>query len=107
MTAKKHPREDTCVRAIREKLVADYGPRHPHAQIDVKRYNSVSVRVRILDPDFARQNRTARDTAIWDILDTLPEETREEISMLILLTPEEAKTSLMNLEFEDPTPSRL
>jgi hypothetical protein len=46
-------------------------------------------------------------SAVWEILDTLPEDIREEISWLVLLTPDEAKTMLMNLEFEDPTPSRL
>lgn len=40
-------REDRFVRAIREKLVADYKPQHQHAQIDVKRYNAVSVRSRV------------------------------------------------------------
>ncbi len=107
MTTSKRPREDRFVRAIREKLIADYKPQHPRARIDVYRYNSVSVRVRIIDPDFARQDRTARDSDVWEILDTLPEDIREEISWLVLLTPDEVKTSLMNLEFEDPIPSRL
>ncbi len=97
--------EDKYVRAIREKLVAAYAAQHPRAKVDVRRYNSASVRVRIIDPDFAGYSRTARDTLVWAALDDLPEDTIAEISLLVLLTPEEAKTSVMNLEFDNPTPS--
>lgn len=78
---------------------------HPEAQIEVKRYNTVSVRVRIIDPDFAGLSKAERDSAIWAVLESLPEDTRAEISLLLLLTPQEARSSLMNLEFEDPTPT--
>jgi hypothetical protein len=88
-------------------LLRDYVASHPRAQVSVKRYNSVSVRVRIIDPDYKGMSRVDRDEAVWEVLDTLPEDTREEISLLILLTPDEAKTSMMNVEFENPTPSHL
>jgi hypothetical protein len=107
MPGGKKRAEDKHVRLIQEKLEQAYRSQHPRAQVEAKRYNSVSVRVRIIDPDFAGHPMAARDDAVWAVLDSLPDDTRAEISLLLLLTPEEAKTSLMNLEFEDPTPSRL
>lgn len=107
MGAKNGKREDRHLRRIREKLTTDYASQHPCATIDVKRYTSLSVHIRIVDADFASQSRTARDTAIWGILDTLPEDSREEIALLTLLTPEEAKTSVMNRVFEDRSPPQI
>lgn len=107
MAKKKTSADDRYVRDIRRILEEQYGSRHPRAVIDVVRYNPVSVRVRIVDPDFAAQSWTARDTAVWQILRQLPEDTRAELSMLALLTPEESKAALMNFEFEQPSRSRI
>ncbi len=73
----------------------------------MKRQNNVSVRIRIIDPDFQGKDRVDRDTYAWQFLDDLPDETKADITMLLLLTPKEAKTSLANAEFEEPIPSRL
>jgi len=105
MAAAKNP--DKTVNTIEEKLRAEYCGQHPQARVDVKRYNSVSVRIRVIDPDFATVSRTERDNVVWAILDSLPDKVRADITLLVLLTPSEAKTSIMNLEFEDPLPSRL
>ncbi len=107
MAGQKKNEGDIHVRQIRAKLLNKYAPEHPKAKIDVRRYNSVSVRVRIIDPDFAGYTQTARDTLVWAFLDTLPEDVLAEISLLVLLTPQEARTSLMNREFEDPMPTLL
>jgi hypothetical protein len=105
MAVKKRSKEDIHVRRIHDILTEQYASAHRRARIDVKRYNSVSVRIRIIDPDFSRQTRADRDDAIWQILEKLPEETLTEVTLLLLFTPEEAKKSIMNVEFEDPTPS--
>lgn len=107
MARRNGSKDDHAVRHIEETLKRDYGSAHPKARIEVKRYNSVSVRVRIIDADFSGLSRAERDTLIWEILESLPEETRSEVSLLLLFTPQEAKTSLMNLEFDDPIPSSL
>ena len=104
---KRGTTEDKYVRQIHDVLTRQYLPSHPRAKIHPKRYNSVSVRVRIIDPDFAGKSMVQRDDAAWKVLDTLPADVREEISWLLLLTPEEVRTSLMNQEFEDPSPSVL
>jgi hypothetical protein len=84
-----------------------YEADHPGSRIDLYRQNPVSVRVRIIDPDFAGRNRVERNKAVWRYLDGLPEEIQSDISTLLLLVPDEARMSFANLEFEDPVPSGL
>jgi hypothetical protein len=105
MAANKLPAEDKHVRRIRDVLECKYRSAHPRARVDAKRSNSVCIHVRIIDPAFAGKSMFDRDEPVWEVLDTLPDETRAEISMLVLLTPKEAKTSLMNVDFEELTPS--
>ncbi len=84
-----------------------YDHAHPHAKIETYRQNSVSVRIRIVDPAFIGKSRAQREEELWGFLDELPEEVAAEISMLLLLTPEERKTSFASLDFDNPLPSRL
>ena len=80
---------------------------HPQAEIEVYRYNSVSVRIRIINPEFEGVRRAAREDEPWRFLNELPEEVVAEISLLLLFTPEEAKQSFANMEFDNPIPSKL
>lgn len=96
--------------AIIEELVAalqQYESDHPAAQIDLYRQNSVSVRIRIIDPDLAKFNRPERNQLVWKYLDQISENAQADISILLLLTPDETKNSFANFEFEDPVPSQL
>ena len=52
-------------------------------------------------------DRIARESAIWKLLHQLPEEVFVNITMLLLLTPEETAHSLASQEFEHPIPSRV
>ncbi len=88
-------------------VLENYKVDHPQAQIDLYRQNSVSVRVRIIDPDFARQGKPQRSQQAWQYLDQLPEDVQGDISTVLLLTPDETKMSFANFEFEDPIPSDL
>jgi hypothetical protein len=103
-TAKNH-RPDS-VKAIADAL-QQYRKNHPKAQIEVKPQNPVSVRVRIVDPEFKNLDRVAREERIWKILDGLPEKVRSDITMLLLVTPEEKRDSFASFEFDNPLPSRL
>lgn len=80
---------------------------HPKAQIDLYRQNSVSVRLRIIDPDLAGLGMAQRNDLAWSYLADLPEDAHSDISTVLLLTPDEKKKSFANFEFEDPIPSRL
>jgi stress-induced morphogen len=81
-------------------------------QADAYRYNSASIRVRIVDPRFAGKSNEQRDAMVEPLLLQLPEETQADIMNLLTLSPEEAsaqsfKYSLANVEFEEPSPSVL
>jgi stress-induced morphogen len=94
---------------ILEQVIAvlrKYESDHPNAVIDLYRQNSVSIRVRIMDPAFRGMSKRQRNDLVWNYLDALPEETQGDISMLVLLTPPEVEKSMANLEFDDPVPSR-
>jgi stress-induced morphogen len=87
--------------------LGEYDKAHPQAEIETYRQNSVSVRVRVIDPDFEGKSRAQREEELWGVLDQLPEEVVAEISQFLLLTPEEAKRSFANVEFDNPVPSKL
>ena len=71
------------------------------------RYNSASIRVRVVDEAFRGKSRPERDKMVATLLEQLPEETYSDVMILLLLTPEEVDGSLMNMEFENPAPSRI
>jgi hypothetical protein len=79
--------------------------------VDAYRYNSASVRVRIIDSRFKDLSREQRDDLVEPKLELLPEETQSEIMNLVLLYPgEERETfraNMMNSEFEHPLESML
>jgi hypothetical protein len=84
-----------------------YQEDHPQAMIDLYRQNPVSVRVRIVDPDFAEKSKSQRSRETWKYLENLPNEAQSDISTLLLLAPDERAASFANLEFDAPVPSRL
>src|SRR5947208_13302216 len=88
-------------------LLTAYERTHPQAQIEGRRHNPVSIRLRIIDPDFQGMDRIEREAAIWKLLRQLPEEVFVNITILLLLTPEETEHSLASQEFDHPIPSRL
>ncbi len=107
MTVKlRTKRPDPLLREI-VKVLREYDAAHPHAEIEAYRQNSVSVRVRILNPEFAGRSRAQREEEVWAVLNKLPEEAVAEISLLLLLTPDETKNSLASWEFDAPIPSKL
>ena len=77
-----------------------YQHEHPDALIQIHRQNSVTIYIRVIDSDFAHANRADRHELLWQFVEGLPEEDQSQISLLLALTPEEAKKSFANLEFE-------
>lgn len=78
---------------------------------DAYRYNSASIRVRVVDERFKGKSLEKRDALVERLLETLPEQLQADIMNLLTLYPGETEVSLTarvaNEEFEDPTPSRL
>lgn len=75
----------------------------------VYRYNPAAIRVRVIDPAFVGKSYGEREALLGSPILSLPEEVERDITLLLLLTPDEAArgTDLMNLEFDDPTGERL
>ena len=83
-------------------------------QVDAYRYNSASIRVRVIDPSFEGLSPEQRDALVEPYLAQLPERTQADIMSLYTFAPSELqdtqkslKARLMNAEFEDPSPSML
>ena len=78
---------------------------------DAYRYNSASIRVRIVDPRFEGKSIEERDAMVEPLLAQLPEATQSDVMNLLTLSPGEEKTSFkasfLNSEFEDPSESQL
>jgi stress-induced morphogen len=80
-----------------------YADRHPASEAEVVRYSPVSVRVRIIDPGFQGKNRSERHRLIWPLLHQLDADILGELTMLLLITPQEKPSSFVNRDFEGPT----
>jgi stress-induced morphogen len=98
---KKSQKKDVAVEQIQDVLAA-YGQIHKNAVIDVRRRHEVSIHIRILDPDFRGLNRVERHSKVEKFLEPLPDEIYADITVLLLLTPDEAPNSFANMEFENP-----
>lgn len=102
----KSPQPDAQVQTILD-ILTEYEQLHPQAQIEGQRLSDVSIRLRIVDPDFQGKDRIDREPEIWSLLTKLPEDIFTNITMLLLLTPDEAARSLASQEFDHPIPSQL
>jgi stress-induced morphogen len=83
-------------------------------QADSYRYNSASIRVRVIDPRFEGMPREKRDAMVEHYLDQLPPETQRDIVTLFTFAPSELERTpttfreyMLNTEFDDPSPSML
>src|SRR3954454_693543 len=81
----------------------------PHT--DAYRFNSASIRVRVIDGRFEGKSIAEREAMVLPLLEKLPKKTRDDVLLLLTLAPSEQGTpnsqALMNLEFEQPPLSRL
>jgi len=75
------------------------------------RFNSASIRVRVIDDRFEGLSIAEREAMVLPLLEDLPQRTRDDILVLLTLAPSEQGSfnsqALMNLEFEQALPSRL
>lgn len=105
-TIVRGPRDKT-VLALKGALDA-FETQFPGSVAELYRQNSGSIRVRIIDDRYAGTTRSRRHDQAWRYLATkVDEETMSEISLLLLMSTTELSSSLMNLEFMNPTSSKL
>lgn len=83
-------------------------------RVDAYRYNTASLRIRIVDPRFEGIDREQRDAIVESYIEDLPPETQADIVNLVLLSPSELNAPkptfrdfMLNSEFDDPSPSML
>jgi stress-induced morphogen len=87
----------------------------PHfQQADAYRYNSASIRVRVVDSRFEGLPREQRDGMVEHYLDQLPPETQRDIVTLFTFAPSDLqpmpttlRERMLNAEFDQPSPSVL
>lgn len=84
------------------------------ARVDAYRYNSASIRVRVIDSRFEGLPHEKRDAMVEPYLEQLPERIQADIMNLFTFAPSELQPApkalrelLLNTEFEDPSPSML
>ena len=83
-------------------------------KVDAYRYNSASIRVRVIDSRFEGLPPETRDAMVEPVLEQLPERTQADIMDLFTFAPSELQETpktfrefLKNTEFDDPSPSML
>jgi len=83
-------------------------------KVDAYRYNSASIRVRVIDRRFEGMPREQRDRMVEPHLEKLPERTQADIVTLFTFAPSELKQApktlrefVLNTEFDFPSPSML
>ena len=84
------------------------------AQVAAYRYNSASIRLRVIDPRFEGLSIEKRDAMVEPYLEQLPERTQADIISLFTFAPSEIQQGsktfrevYQNAEFDDPSPSIL
>jgi len=112
MSATTKPRWEA-KRTSETRLIEDHLRKH-FQQVDSYRYNSASIRIRVIDPKFETKSRDERDAMVEPYLDQLPPDTQKDIVTLMTFAPSELQRTattlreyLLNTEFEDPSPSML
>ena len=72
---------------------------------------TATIRVRVIDDRFEGKSIEEREALVLPLFKKLPKKMRDDVLLLPTLAPSEQETSssqsLMNLEFEQPLPSRL
>ena len=83
-------------------------------KVDAYRYNSASIRVRVIDSRFEGLAPEKRDAMVEPHLEQLPERTQADIMTLLTLAPSEIHQTpktfrqfVKNTEFDAPSPSML
>lgn len=92
-------------RRIEQRLRKEFGV------VDAYRYNSASIRVRVIDDEFEGKSIPEREAMVELALADFPSKTRRDILLLLTIAPSELgqvnSQALINLEFEKPAHSNL
>jgi stress-induced morphogen len=73
-------------------------------KVDAYRYNSASIRLRVISKKFQGLESWQRYDIVNKIIATLPEDIQRDMMFSVLVTPAEVADSTKNAEFEHPSP---
>ena len=101
-------------RTAETRMVEDVVKKAGFESVDAYRYNAAAIRLRVIDPQFEGLSMEERDARVEPHIEKLPEQTQSDLISLFTFAPSELQQSdanyreyLMNMEFEDPSPSML
>lgn len=97
---------DSNLKEIADAL-SGYEAANPDAHVSLYRQNSAAVRIRVIDPSFAGLGIGERGKMVWPYLRPLSEDARSEITVSLMLTPDDVPSSFANVDFGSPVPSAL
>lgn len=113
MTTKQVPNWES-KRTDESRMVEDRLRKAGFGRVDAYRYNSASLRLRVIDERFESIPREDRDQVVEPFIEKLPPTTQSDIVTLVLLAPSEFEQPsdtfrefMLNTEFENPSPSML
>ena len=89
------------------RVLEKYSETHPGADVEAYRQDEYCVHIRIIDPAFKGVSRARREDDLWRLLEEVPDDVVADINVLLLLTPEEARTSVGSFAFDHPLPPLL
>ena len=95
-------RRDRVLEGVRDAL-SQFKLAHPKAKIDCYRQSKSNIRLRVIDESYAGQLIKSRHQSLWKVLENLSLEDRNQVTLMVLLTPEETADSIVNYEFENPS----
>ena len=95
------------VKTPETRTIEEWLNKQGYAAAEAYRYNSASIRVRVVDSRFSGKSLTKREELVFPLIEQLPEDIFCDVTMLLLVTPEELNEpyNLVNLEFDHPQPS--
>jgi stress-induced morphogen len=104
--ARSNPTASPLKKKTKETMRIESTLKSKFPKAEAYRYYS-SIRVRIIDAQFDGKSLLEREALVRPLVRTLPESAQADILMLLLLTPSERAESLLSVEFERPSRSRL
>lgn len=99
-------REDDQLNQVRDALQS-YQDSRRNAEIPFYEQNPHSIRICIIDASFRTRPVQDREEEIWWELSDVDDATYGNVTLLVMLGPEEAKDSLLYLGFMHPLPPQL
>ncbi len=87
------------------RVLEEYPLGHPLAEVGVFCRRQDAMSVRIIDPSLHGMSWKQREERIWSLLEETPDDITERISVLLLMTPEEAAAHFMTAGFDADNPN--